>query len=237
MDFTLSTRAPVRVAPLIACVAVRRMQEPYTVRAAAPAPLSQASPSRRSSDQLARSIARTRTEGGSCATRPAGSRPAEVRLRLVGLHALVDVVREQRAARAAAPLPPVLRGRAASLSRRSRAGLLRQELRSPRVGEHTDTVLAELLPIDDEQLHIVAFRAGERVQHWRSDGRLQARGGRWRKQFGPSLCAWRPRPRCSAASTTSSESSMDEVSTGGIALEALSRPDSSTCSSTSNRAA
>ena len=39
MDFTLSTRVPVRVALPAACVAVQRVQEPCTVRTAAPAPL------------------------------------------------------------------------------------------------------------------------------------------------------------------------------------------------------
>ena len=106
----------------------------------------------------------------------------------------------------------------------------------PRMGTSAHLGRAPIAP----RAHSRKIRRGEpwgSPQHYGPDGRLQARGGRWRKQFGPSLCAWRPRPRCSAASTTSSESSMDEVSTGGIALEALSRPDSSTCSSTSNRAA
>ena len=51
--------------------------------------------------------------------------------------------------------------------------------------------------------HIVAFRAGESVQHWRSDGRLHARGGRRSKLFGRALRVCSPRPRHSAPSATS----------------------------------
>ena len=54
-----------------------------------------------------------------------------------------------------------------------------------------------------ETRHIVAFRVGERDQHWRSDGRLHARGGRRSKLFGRALRVCSPRPRHSAASTTS----------------------------------
>ena len=68
-------------------------------------------------------------------------------------------------------------------------------------------------------------------------GDLRARGGRRRKLFGRALRVCRPRLRHSADGSIGYKSrvDVDDGSTGGNRLEALSRPRTAGCSETSDR--
>ena len=130
--------------------------------------------------------------------RRAGSQPAEVRLRLVGLHALV--VREQRAqlrpSRLSREVEPLH-------CRAEAARVLFQELCSPRACEHRDVL--SLAPVDDERVRLEPA--------WRLTVRLKVR----RQSALHNLVGYRPRGAAQRAQLLRVELAVVRLRGGGIA--------------------